>query len=62
MTVIEYIDFRIKQSYDLLNISENSHPDLNRIQRCLNNHFIIEMREIIKDTIHDTEQYYMSFA
>lgn len=61
MTINEYIDFRIKQSFELLDISCINHPDSERIMKCLRNHLIIEIKEIMKDVMHDTEQYYMSF-
>ena len=61
MTINEYIEFRIKQSFELLDVSCITHPNSERIMKCLRNHFIIEIKELMKDVMHDTEQYYISF-
>ena len=61
MTIKEYFKFRIDQTYEILNITNETHPELKRITECLQNHFMLEIKEIMKDMIHDTEQYYLSF-
>ena len=55
LTFVEYIDKILSP------ISENS--DIAAVvMNDMRNRILTEIREVLKDVIHDTERYYMSFA
>lgn len=61
MTIEDYIELKVNQSIELLDITDKTSEQTNRIKYCLRKNIMIEIKEMIKDVIHDTEQYYLSF-